>query len=58
MTLPQVLLLLAVLVFVFGVTQLSTSAARPQASTKRALIVWLILFAGSSLVWFLSIRGE
>jgi len=53
MTLPRLLSLIAVLVFALGATRLSMPAQRPSASTKRALLLWLVLFASSSLAWLL-----
>jgi hypothetical protein len=56
LSLPQLLLVLAVIIAMFGVSRLSSQvAASPSRDTRRAVVVWFVLLAFGISVWFFTI---
>jgi hypothetical protein len=51
---PELLLVLAVLVAMVGVSRLVSREAHSSQDTRHALIVWLALLAGGVSVWLLA----
>ncbi len=52
--LPQFLVVVAGIVTIIGVRQLSRRSADAAVTTQRALLVWLVLLTGGLSVWLLA----
>ncbi len=52
--LPELLLLLAAVVALFGVSRIVSHETHPRHDTRHALMVWLALLAGGISLWLLT----
>ncbi len=53
--LPELLMLLAAVVALFGVSRVFSHEIHPRHDTRHALMVWLALLAGGISLWLLTV---